>query len=117
MASLARRGHTALTRSSAGTLPSLRPATPSRNLQCEQELPPDKDALVAFAVKATAALRDESSFLAKQPKSSPFFAVLSSLLFDVGGRLDKTASLTELRVSRLLVILERLVEANIHRNT
>jgi hypothetical protein len=111
MASFAGRGPEALTRSSAASPQALRPATPSRNLQCDQKVPIDKDALVAFAVKATIALREESSFLAKQPKPSPFFPVLSSQLSDVEGRLDRTASLTEPRVSRLLVDLERLAKA------
>jgi hypothetical protein len=110
MASLTRRGRG----KPQNPPPAHRPATPSRNLQSDQELPLDKDALVAFAVKATAALREESSSLAKQSKPSPFFTVLSSQLSDIEGRLDKAASLTESRVSRLLVDLERLAKANIH---
>lgn len=89
--------------------PARRP--PSRNAYCGQEPLPDKDALVAFAADATAALRRKSSALAKLRRPSPFFAILSSLLSDVEGRLERVASLTELRVSELLATLERLAKA------
>ncbi|KAI9662763.1 MAG: hypothetical protein M1829_006158 [Trizodia sp. TS-e1964] len=92
----------ALIRSPGALALARRPATSIHNLQSGQELPLDKNALVDFAVKATTALREQSNSLAKQHKPHPFFAILSSLLSDVEGRLDKTASPTESRVSRLL---------------
>lgn len=86
----------------------------SHTAHWDQELLLDKDALVAFAAEATATLRRESSALAKLRRPSPFFAILSSLLSDVEGRLEKPASLTESRVSELLATLERLAKASIH---
>ncbi|KAH6869555.1 hypothetical protein B0T10DRAFT_281115 [Thelonectria olida] len=110
MASIQRRGRGSRAITTATHEPARRPATPSRNAHWDQEPLLDKDALVAFAAEATAALRRESSALAKLRRPSPFFAILCSLLSDVEERLENAASVTESKVSELLATLERLAK-------
>ena len=108
MVSSANRGPETLTRSSAAS-----PLAPPPGPQGNSELPLAKDAIIVFAVKAVAALLKESKLLAKEPEPSPFFSILSKLLLNAEEHLCRRSSLTELRVSRLLVDLERLAKANI----
>ncbi|KAK6523154.1 hypothetical protein TWF694_006049 [Orbilia ellipsospora] len=105
----AQRGPSARPIAATLNLRSSRPDTPSRSPLSNQDSF-DKNAIVAAATEAAAVLREQCNSLKKQFKHNTFLTLLSQQLLDVKERLDAADSLTDARLSRLLLDLERLAK-------